>query len=716
MRVVTRLASEVIARSPPIDILMDAGLSPDCDAHFMPDRPLPQTHFQWLRPLTRFFARPGWLSWRDGVAIALLVALLVLVCRGLGWLQVWEWSTFDELVRLRPARLDNRVVLVTVTEADLRLLRQWPMSDDVLADVLETLEEYEPRTIGLDLVRDFPVPPGSERLKQVMRESQRLVGIRKVGGEGIAPPPVLAEKPGAIGASDLLLDRDRKVRRAVLSLADERDLTVFGLGTQVALNYLQALPQPISLEAIDEAAGIYRLGKATIRPFEGNDGAYINAIDDGYQVLIDYQGLGCTLDQSINCGFRSYSLNDVLQRRVPLDALRDRLVLVGIVAESLGDRFYTPYSNTADGPQLTSGIEIHASIARQLIRAALDGWPMLQVWPDSWEILWIVLWTFYGTVLGWTVRQPMLLWGMTALGMAAVLVCAWQALQWMIWIPLIPPMLGLVGGSFGASLGLAAKERRDRQTITELFERYVTPQVAQVIWQSRHQIVRRGEFIGQKLMATVMFVDLVGFTSLAEAHPPEIVFPWLNEYMQSMTQSVLDRNGIVNKFIGDAIMALFGVPVPQARERQVSEDAIAAVSCAVEMGQRLQHLNQQWRDRGRPTAAIRIGIATGPVMSGCIGSALRLEYTVIGDTVNVAARLESYDKTFDGGLCRIFIEEETYRHVRDRFPTRFIGPVTLKGREHVTNIYQVLLPLRADPSVKPTTSDRHPPMRGTQKG
>ena len=668
----------------------------------MLDRPLLKTLTKRIRSLARALTQPGMLPWRDGVVIAFLVTLVVLTARALGWMQVWEWDAFDRLVRLRPARLDQRVALVLVTETDLRLFRQWPLSDDKLADLLETLEEYEPRVIGLDLVRDFPMPPGADRLQRVMRQSTRLVGIRKVGGEGIAPPPALVAKPEAIGASDLLLDPDRKVRRAILSLADQQGETVFGLGSQVALNYLARQAKPIALEPIDEAAGIYQLGRATITPFSGHDGGYVAAIDDGYQVLIDYRGLACPSDSHANCGFQIYSASDVLNRRVPLDALADRLVLVGVTAESLGDRFYTPYSDTDQGPQLTSGVEIHATIASQLVSAAIDGWPMLQVWSDSWETLWIMAWTVGGTVLGWTLRQPLLLFAMTALGIVAVIACAWQGLQWMVWIPAIPPMLGLVGGSFGAALGLAAKERRDRQTIAELFERYVTPQVAQVIWQSRHQIVRRGEFIGQILPATVMFTDLVGFTSIAESNPPEIVFPWLNEYMQAMTQSVLDRNGIVNKFIGDAIMALFGVPIPQSHDRQVGDDAIAAVTCAVEMGQRLQKLNQQWSDRGRPTAAMRIGIASGPVMSGCIGNVRRLEYTVIGDTVNVAARLESYDKSFDGGLCRIFIEEETYRHVRDRFPTRFVGLVTLKGRERATNVYQVLLPLRPDiPSKTP---------------
>jgi adenylate cyclase len=147
----------------------------------------------------------------------------------------------------------------------------------------------------------------------------------------------------------------------------------------------------------------------------------------------------------------------------------------------------------------------------------------------------------------------------------------------------------------------------------------------------------------------------------------------------------------VDKFIGDAIMAVFGVPIARTTPEEMAKDAIAAVRCAQVMASTLETLNQQWRIQGRPTAAMRVGIATGTVITGSLGSSQRLDYTTIGDSVNVAARLESYDKSLEGGICRILINKETYQYIQGRFSTKFIGEELLKGRKQSTEIYQVLL-------------------------
>jgi len=165
---------------------------------------------------------------------------------------------------------------------------------------------------------------------------------------------------------------------------------------------------------------------------------------------------------------------------------------------------------------------------------------------------------------------------------------------------------------------------------------------------------------------------------------------WLNDYMNVMAETVLTHNGVLDKFIGDAVMAVFGIPIPSTTDAEITQDAIAAVNCAIEMGKNLRSLNQQWQTQGLPTAAMRVGIATGTVVTGSVGSRQRLNYTTIGDSVNIAARLESYDKSLDGGICRILISEETYQHTHNQFTTQFIGTVQLKGRQQSIKIYQIL--------------------------
>jgi adenylate cyclase len=238
---------------------------------------------------------------------------------------------------------------------------------------------------------------------------------------------------------------------------------------------------------------------------------------------------------------------------------------------------------------------------------------------------------------------------------------------------------------------IANLERQDRQTLMKLFVRHVSPEIAAAIWQERHQLLKQGRLLGRKMTATVLFTDLQNFSSIAEHADPEALMSWLNQYMEAMTQVVLDYGGIVDKFIGDSVMAVFGVPIPRTTTEAIAEDAVQAVSCALAMIAKLQSLNQQWQTQGQLTAAMRVGIATGPVIVGSLGSSQRLEYTTLGDSVNVASRLESYDKFSAQSICRILISEETHRYTQNKFPTQELGSVQLKGRQQPTAIYQVLL-------------------------
>ena len=223
-----------------------------------------------------------------------------------------------------------------------------------------------------------------------------------------------------------------------------------------------------------------------------------------------------------------------------------------------------------------------------------------------------------------------------------------------------------------------------------LFGRHLTPKSADQIWRSRDELLTKGQLLGQKMTATILFVDIQDFSAIAESMEPDRLMFWLNEYMNTMADTVLAHDGIIDKFIGDAIMAAFGVPLPRTHESEIARDAILAVSSAVAMAEKLRSLNHKWRQSGQPTISMRIGIATGVVVTGSLGSSQRMDYTTLGDTVNVAARLESYDKSFGRGPCRILISERTYHYVRDLFSTDLIGRVQLKGRQKAIDVYQVL--------------------------
>jgi adenylate cyclase len=381
-------------------------------------------------------------------------------------------------------------------------------------------------------------------------------------------------------------------------------------------------------------------------------------------------------------------MTDVLENRIPPDLVRDRVVLIGSMAESLKDRLFTSYSSSLLAAPY--GVEIDADIISQLLSAALDGRPVVQVWPESWEWVWIFLWSFVGTILGWKLLRVRskavgigLVGGMLSLGSYLAFLAGW-------WIPLVPPLLALAGSAVVITAYMAYIEREDRVAVMHLLGQHVSPKIAQAIWCNRQQFLKDGQLLGQKLTATVLFTDLKGFTTITERMAPETVMVWLNEYMNVMSQSVLYHDGVLEKFIGDSVMAVFGIPLPSATPEEIANEATRAVSCALDMAVKLRSLNQHWRDRGLPTVAMRVGIATGTVITGSVGSRQRLSYTTIGDSVNIASRLESYDKSFDGGICRILIDAETYRHIENKFPTQFIGSVKLRGREQRVKIYQVL--------------------------
>jgi adenylate cyclase len=628
---------------------------------------------------------------RRGVGIgAITVASLVVVLRLSGLLQSWEWAALDQFFRNRPTEpVEKRILVVGINESDLRYVGQWPVSDAVLAQLLNKLKASKPRAIGLDLYRDLSVPPGTQTLEEVFKSTPNLIGIEKKVDDSIgnatAPPPVLNEL-GQVGANDIVPDADGRIRRGILFLTPQSEPALPSLGLRLALIYLER--QGISPTA--DAKNFMKLGKTVFVPFEENDGGYVRADAGGYQILLNFKG---------NAPFDRVSMTEVLLDQVPPSLVRDRIVLIGSVAPSLKDLFYTPYSNDLlPSPKQSPGVEIQAHLTSLILSAAIEGRPLLQTWSESVEVLWIFFWSSAGTAVTWAVRfQGYRNYSLLRTGMSLVIVAiALMSISYLLflshwWIPVVPPLIALFGSATVLIGYIAQLERQDRRTVMNLFGRHVSPAIARTIWRNRRQLLKKGRLLGRQMTATVLFADLKGFTSIAEQTDPETLMSWLNEYMSAMVGVIQAHGGIVDKFIGDAIMAVFGVPIPHTASEDIAKDAIAAVHCAKVMASTLQVLNQKWRIQGRPTAAMRVGIATGLVVTGSLGSSQRLDYTTIGDSVNVASRLESYDKSLNGGICRILINKETYLHIQGQFPTKFIGEEQLKGRKQPTEIYQVLL-------------------------
>ncbi|MBI3357360.1 MAG: adenylate/guanylate cyclase domain-containing protein [Nitrospirae bacterium] len=624
------------------------------------------------------------------LAVALVVTASVLMLRKAGHLELWELKAYDTALRLLPSshQTEPKTVLIGITEQDVQALGSWPLSDAILARVIDSVLQHRPRVVGVDIYRSFAVPPGHETLESTLTAHPNIVMVMKFGSEMLAsvPPLPVLRHTDQVGFNDLLLDRDGLVRRGLLFLDDGRE-SAYSFPLRLSLKYLEPegiipLPDPINSDLL-------RLGNTSIRPLESNDGGYVAADARGYQFLLDFGREPAPLP--------TYSVTSLLDGRINPETLRDRIVLIGVTAESVPDLFHTPYSPSLRADrQNIYGVVLHAQITNQLVDLALQGHAPRATLSESAESWWIFLWGLVGGVLGLFTRSTwrFSLLTLTSLGVlvgvsAIAFVAGW-------WIPLVPPAVASLSTIALLTAAIANREKRDRTQLMQLFSRHVSSEVAETIWGQRELFWQGGRLRPQTMTVTVLFTDLEGFTPASEQMDPQRLMDWTNGCIDSMAEIVMRHSGVVDDYFGDAIKANFGVPVARASDVEIAEDARCAVDCALEMGREMSRLNHLWQAEGLPTARMRIGLFTGSVVAGSLGSRERMKYTTLGDTVNVAARLEGYEKDkwesrLGGTACRILVGESTVRYLDpERYEIQRVGEVLLKGRDQKVGVYQLL--------------------------
>jgi class 3 adenylate cyclase len=329
----------------------------------------------------------------------------------------------------------------------------------------------------------------------------------------------------------------------------------------------------------------------------------------------------------------------------------------------------------------------------QLLDAATGKRSLFWFWPEWAEVLWIAGWVLIGGILGRVTFHPVTL----SIGVAAALgTCAGVCFYLFTsagWVPLASPALGFVL-AVGIVITYRAYHAHQKQHIVmRLLGQNTSPEIAQALWQGRDRLLKSGKLPGIRLTATMVFADIKDFSTLSERMTPEALLDWLNELLEVITQEVLERKGIINKFTGDGVMAVFGVPISRRDKREVEEDARAAVACAMAMSDRLEEMNQNWQRQGLPIIQMRVGIFTGPVVVGSLGGKDRLEYGVIGDSVNTAARLEGCEKHRQPTNCRVLIGYETLVHLQGQYEVESWGLLALKGKQQMVDVYRVVGPL-----------------------
>jgi CHASE2 domain-containing sensor protein/class 3 adenylate cyclase len=605
---------------------------------------------------------------------------LVLVAQGLGMFHGLELKVLDGLLRLRPAEpMDERILVVAIDEDDIQALGTYPIPDQVLADLLNRLDAHQPRAVGIDIFRDFVVQPGHDDLVATLEAMPQVIGIEKVLDYPIRPPAMLP--PERVGFVDLPLDDDGFVRQVLLGTYGPTGDYHFALSLRLAERYLAA--EGLSLENGLQDPVAMRFGATELTRFRRPEGGW-KTDPTGNQILLN--------PRAGYHPFRRVTLRQVMANQVDPTWVRGAIVLIGITSLSVKD-FVNSAAIASDNPGLVYGVDFHAHATSQIVSAVLEGRPLLREWPLGITYGWTVLWGLGGLGLALLAQR---LWVSVVVVTAALGLLGLVAGLWLgvgLWVPVVSPALAfMLTSAITTSLRLAQTQQHILLS-RRLLGQQTSPAIAQALWDGRQQLLQDGKLPAQMLTATILFSDICAFTSISEQQPPQQLLGWLNDYFMAMTEAVQDHQGVVNKFIGDGLMAVFGVPIARTSPLDIAADAERAVACALAMDQRLAQLNQQWQRQGLPPIRIRIGIFTGPVMVGSLGGRQRLEYGVVGDSVNTASRLESCAKHRQPTHCRILIAEETFQHLKTLnvpYAVEPWGEMPLRGKHKTVRVYRIL--------------------------
>ncbi len=629
------------------------------------------------------------------VGCAVVVSGAVVGLRAVGFLERMELAAYDHYVRLthQGPELGDRVLVVTVTEEDIQTLGQWPMSDGLMAQVIEKLTAHGPRAIGFDIYRDLPVAPGSEHFDEALLAHPRVVWITKYAdgrSRGVPPPRVLREVDHPeyrAGFNDLIVDVDGLVRRGLLFMDDDRGGTGWSFPLLLSLYYLS--DEGISPEPDPDDPDWMRFGETTFTPLGPNGGAYVGTDARGVQFLADYR--------RAPVHFPTLGLIEMLGAGEELHELvYGRIVVLGVVASSEPDFFYIPFER--DGTTEVPGVVLHAYLASQIIRYALGEDTPIRLLPDGAEALAIAAFALVGSLLGLVSSSAGRFTAIAAITVPGLWATGYLGLSQGWWIPVVPAAVAWALSGTAVTAYLAGRVRAERAELMHLFSRHVAKEVAEDVWNRRDEFMAGGRPQPVRLTATVLFVDMKGYTGKADSLDPSDLMLWLNDYLELLSQDIMNAGGLIDDYFGDGIMAAFGLPVPRAGDDEIRDDAVAAVSCALSMERSVRHMNEKWRPRGYPNIGIRVGLATGVMVAGTIGSAERMKYSIVGDVVVTAQRLESLDDSdhdFDAEPLRVLIGPETLEWVKDAFEIREHGQVVLKGRSEPVAVNRVTGLLRA---------------------
>ncbi len=630
----------------------------------------------------------------------------------------FENTSYDWRVRQTavPVPSDTPIVIVEINESSIRamepLVGRWPWPRVVHASAIDYMARAGAKVIAYDVLflehegRSETVI-GGQRLTGDQSDQALITSVSGAGNvlllaeatyEGLAREasdapstallPGVVYEPGSgfqsrrvtlpfaelagvatgVGHNFLQKDPGSDFARRMLPFVDATGVAVPSLGVAAALAYQAIDSKQVIVEGRYLRVGDARLPLLDV-PAMSSDARALPS----KQALLRFRSTTPHPDGSTSV-FPTYSMFDVLlsadqlasgrEPVVPRSTFAGKLVFVGTSAAGTYDSYATPFSDNAPG------VELHATMADNLLSRQF----MRRASPST-DVALIVA---AAIVTGVAATVLPAVWGSVAVVVltAAFVVGLVRAVGDGLWIAAVAPLTGVGLALFGGVAWQYVVEGRGKREMRRLFGRYVSKDVIEQLTDNPSMAVLGG----QRRTMSVLFSDIRGFTAASEHGEPEAIVAQLNEYFGAMVEVLFEHQGTLDKFVGDMVMGLFGAPIPDARH------ADHAVAAALEMTSRLATLNARWKTEGKPALDIGIGINSGEMIAGNIGSEAIMSYTVIGDAVNLGARLESLNKDYGS---RILISQATRDALTTTVATRLIGPVVVKGRQQPVMVYEV---------------------------
>ncbi|MGE5701069.1 MAG: CHASE2 domain-containing protein [Clostridia bacterium] len=592
---------------------------------------------------------------------ALLVAVLITLV--IGWmfrvdaLYNIEDNFVDRMTKeIRP--VDSRIIIVGIDEDSLTNIGQWPWPRSLHAELISRLHAAGAKAIGVDLILSEPAadPADDAAMQEVLKQAPNVVlasnfvfpnrqtEVGKLVYDKLQTPVYQLTKEQQAHIN-VFSHRGDIVRQILLGVPKQDGEMVPALSVRLA-NYL--LPPE---KQITYANGSWKQGSKELYTNERNQLYFAFAQPPGGFTMVPY--------------FDVMNMDEAAMQEV----FKDAIVLIGPYAVGLGDQYLTPTSNVTK----MFGVEIHANMVQSLQDSRFyqdisgnSGW-------IGWVLLFVLSYLTFELTRRFKTWIGFLLFLCLFFGYTVAAILANVMLN--ILMPFTYPILAIVISYIVSIVSKYLAERQERNRVTSLFSRYVSQQVVDEILSSQEA----QNLGGTRKNVTLMFVDIRGFTPLSERIEPEEVIQVLNEYLDLCTQAVFKYEGTLDKFIGDGVMAIFGAPIPLENHPEL------AVRAALEMQKGSVALAERLTEKYGYSVSFGIGLNTGDAVIGNIGAKNRLDYTAIGDTVNMAARLESNAKP-----GQILISQSTYDLVNHLFDIVALGEIKVKGKEKPVAVYQVM--------------------------